>query len=69
MARTYLKQFREDNEIKSGEMAKRLGLSESYYSLIENGQRQKPMDITLVSRISAVTGMSIGEIVEMEETE
>lgn len=69
MARTYLKQFREDNEIKSGEMAKRLGLSESYYSLIENGQRQKPMDITLVSRISAVTGMSIGEIVEMEEAE
>lgn len=69
MARTYLKQFREDNDIKSGEMAKRLGLSESYYSLIENGQRQKPMDITLVSRISAVTGMSIGEIVEMEEAE
>ena len=66
MERSYLKKFREEHGIKAADMAKALGLSESYYSLIESGKRQKPMDITLVSRISVATGLSIGEIVEME---
>ena len=47
-------------------MAERLGLSESYYSQIENGKRQKNMDIALVAVISKVTGIPLQEIVEHE---
>lgn len=66
MQRTYLKKYREENGIKAVDMAKRLDLSESYYNQIENGNRQNPMDITLVSKISAVTGMTVSDIVELE---
>lgn len=66
MPRDYLIAYRNSNGIKAADMAKRLGLSESYYSQIENGKRQKKMDIALVSVISAVTGIPIAEIIERE---
>ena len=66
MPRDYLIDYRARNGIKAVDMAKRLGLSESYYSQIENGKRQKKMDIALVSVISAATGIPIAEIIEYE---
>ena len=66
MPRDYLIKYRVRNGIKAADMAKQLGLSESYYSQIENGKRQKNMDIALVSVISKVTGIPLQEIVEHE---
>lgn len=50
--REWLKTLRKDNNLTAAEMADKLGISESYYSLIENGERQKKMDIVLVTRIA-----------------
>ena len=49
------------------EMGEKLGISESYYLMIEQGKRQKRMDISMVSRIAAVTGKSEAEIIELEK--
>ena len=66
MPRDYLIDYRARNGIKAVDMAERLGLSESYYSQIENGNRQKKMDIALVVLISNVTGIPMQEIIERE---
>lgn len=66
MAREYLIAYRKEHGLKSADMAKRLDLSESYYSQIEKGNRQKKMDIALVALISNVTGMSMQEVIECE---
>lgn len=49
------------------DVATRLGISESYYCAIENGDRQKNMDITLVSGLSAILGVSVSRIVKLEK--
>ena len=67
MPRDYLIAYRKESGISAAEMAEKLGLSESYYSLIENGKRQKNMDITLAALISNVTGIPIQRIVEIEK--
>lgn len=67
MPRDYLIAYRKESGISATEMAEKLGLSESYYSLIENGKRQKNMDITLAALISNVTGIPIQRIVEIEK--
>ena len=69
MARTWLK----DARIKAGktmaDMGAELGISESYYSYIEAGERQKQMDLTLVAKLSKIFSISIQQIVEFEEGE
>ena len=44
-----------------------LGISESYYSMIERGERQQNLDITLAAKISCVFGVSLEYIVEQEQ--
>ena len=66
MPREYLIDYRNKHGLKSVEMAKMLDLSESYYNQIENGNRQKKMDIALVVLISNVTGIPMQEIIERE---
>lgn len=51
------------------EMSKKLGISESYYCLIENGERQKRMDISLLTKLSDILSIPISEIVKLEESE
>lgn len=49
-----------------GRMAELLGISESYYCLIENGKRQKRIDIFLLSRLSDVLEKPIIELIKLE---
>lgn len=64
--REWLKTLRKDNGLTAAELAEKLGISESYYCLIENGERQKKMDIVLVTRIAEVLNKSIVEIINLE---
>lgn len=48
------------------EMGEKLHISESYYCEIENGNRQKKMDIVLLSGLSTILGLSIADIVALE---
>lgn len=65
--RDWLKKCREENGITQAQMAKKLDISEGYYSYIESGDRQKRMDITLVSKLSTIFDLPIQRIVELEE--
>ena len=65
--RGWLREHREKEGITQAEMAKKLDISEGYYSYIESGDRQKRMDITLVSKLSAILGIPIQQIVKFEE--
>lgn len=65
--RKWLKVLREDKGLTMKEMGKKLGISESYYCSIENGTRQKKMDMTLAAGLSAVLSVPVAEIVRHEQ--
>ena len=50
------------------QMGDALNISESYYSMIENAERQKKMDITLVAKLSDVLKIQIVQIVAEENS-
>lgn len=67
--REWLKTARIDKRLTLREMGEKLGISESYYCSIENGSRQKRMDISLAFGISAILGIPISKIAEKEQQE
>ena len=64
--REWLTQSRKERNLTQKEMAKRMSCTEAYYSLIENGKRQNPMDLQTVWRLSKALGMTTKEIVDKE---
>ena len=48
------------------EMAKKLDLTESYYSRIEGGERQKKMDLLLVRKLASALDIPIEDIIRKE---
>lgn len=65
--REYLKALRLEAGFTLQDMADRFGISRQYYEMIESGDRQRKMDITLISKISDVFGIPMAEIVENEK--
>lgn len=65
--RLWLKDARTKKGLTMKDISSKLGISESYYCAIENGDRQKNMDITLVSGLSAALGISVSKIVKFEK--
>ena len=64
--REYLLALRKGKNLTQKELAQKLDVSESYYNQIENGERQKNMDISLVNRLSLVLEIPITTIIEHE---
>ena len=64
--REYLKLMRESMGLSLQDMADKIGISRQYYQLIENGERQKKMDITLVKSIATIFGVPLETIIEQE---
>ena len=67
--RDCLKEQREKAKKTQEEIAKELEISVSYYSLIEQGKRQTPMDLTLCMKLSKIFSIPILRIVDMETKE
>lgn len=65
--RKWLKELRETKGLKQADIAKKLDISESYYNLIENGERQKNLDLSIVIKLSEILGVSVEYIVEQEK--
>ena len=66
--REWLKNERIKNKLSMKQIAEKLDISEGYYCYIENGERQKNMDITLVAKLSSIFCIPIQQIVEFEQT-
>lgn len=64
--RTYLKKLREAKEMTQEQLANQLGVSANYYCMIENGDRQKNMDLRLASKIAETLHVPIDFIVAEE---
>ena len=64
--REWLKNLRVEKRLTMKEMAGKLGISESYYCSIENGDRQKKMDIVVAAALSAILEVPLAQIAELE---
>ena len=64
--RLWLKNLRIEKNLTMKELGSKLGISESYYCEIENGNRQKKMDATLIAGLSSALGVPMARILEME---
>ena len=67
--RDWMKEKRCECGLTMAQVAEKLGITESYYSMIEAGDRQKKMDIFLAEKISSVFGVPLDKISEFEKTE
>lgn len=67
MPRDYLKELREERNMSMQLVADRIGISRQYYQLIEAGERQKKMDITLVIALSNLFNVAPELIINQEQ--
>lgn len=64
--REYLRKLREEKGLTIRAAADAVGVSKSYYGMIEAGQRQGKMDITLASKIAGLFGVTLDYIMSAE---
>ena len=64
--REWLKRLRTERGLTMKQMGDKLGISESYYCSIENGIRQKKMDMMLISALSVALGIPMSDVVQYE---
>jgi len=67
--RKWLKEKRIEKGLTMAQLAEKLLITESYYSLIEAGERQKKMDVVIVVRLSKALDIPITDIIIMEAAE
>lgn len=65
--REYLKELRESSDMSQEDVAEEIHLSRGYYSRIENGERQKDLDLSLVLKLSKLFDVSVDYIIAEEE--
>ncbi len=64
--REYLKDLRIKQGFTQNDVADKLNILQSYYSMIENGERQQKMTIDLAQKLADVFDVSIEYIFEKE---
>jgi transcriptional regulator with XRE-family HTH domain len=65
--REYLKKLRKDKHLTQQNVADVLGISQNYYHCIENGERQKDLDLSIVMKLSELFGVTFEWIAEQEK--
>lgn len=58
--------MRELKGISQQNVAEEVGITRQYYQLIEAGERQQKMDITLIAKLSQVFGVPMNQIIDNE---
>lgn len=64
--REYLIEAREKAGLTQQDVANRIGISRQYYQMVETGERQKRMDLSIAGELSVVLNIPIAEIVQRE---
>ena len=64
--RVYLIDLRNKKGLTQLDISKSMGISESYYNLIEQGQRQKNMNIAILYGLSKALKVSVNTLVDNE---
>lgn len=66
MERTYLIRIRKQRGETQQAAADALGITRQYYALIEDGARQKRMDIVFAEKLSKHFGVPLNDIFDFE---
>ena len=66
--RVWLRDARIAKGMTMKQIADKLNISESYYCSIENGYRQRDMDISLAVKISETLEISVKQILQNEQS-
>ena len=64
--REYLIEARKKKGLTQQNVADAVGVSRQYYNMIENGERQQQMDITLATKLAEALEMELIDIVQAE---
>lgn len=65
--RVWLKNIRLMNNETQLSLANKLDISESYYNMIENGERKKDLDLSMVVKLAELFNVSVEWIAEQEK--
>jgi transcriptional regulator with XRE-family HTH domain len=65
--REYLKNLRINSNMTMQDVADAFGITKQYYEMIESGDRQKKMDVTLLAKISSLFNVPIERIAMYEQ--
>lgn len=65
--REYMRLQRLKIGLKQTEIAEAAGISKSYYSDIERGNRQKNIDIAILAKLAVPLRLTISDMIEFEE--
>jgi transcriptional regulator with XRE-family HTH domain len=64
--REWLKEKRQAAGLTMAQMAEKIGVTESAYSKIESGERQKRMDIEIARLLASAFGVTVDDIATFE---
>lgn len=67
--RKWLKNLRNQHKYSQQNVAEYLGITRQYYRLIETGERQKDLNLSLINKIAELFNVSVEYIVEQESKE
>lgn len=62
----WLKQKRTEQRLTGAELAQKVGISESYYFLIESGKRQNPMTASVIAGFAKALNIDQAKILDWE---
>lgn len=65
--REWLKNLRKKHNVSQQDVAESLHKTRQYVNLIENGERQKDLDLSLVIKLAKIFDVSVDYIIAEEE--
>ena len=64
--RNYLVELRSQKGLSQQDVADKLGITRQYYQMIETGERQKDLDLSLAGGLAVLLGVTIMDIERYE---
>ena len=66
--RTWLIELRERHNLTQADVAKKLNMTQGYYSLIEKGERQADLNLSIAEKLSKMFNISLKKISDFEKS-
>lgn len=64
--RDFLRDLRKERKLSQDDIAKRMGLTQSFYSMIETGERVELMTIEMAIKLANVLGIDSADLIIRE---
>lgn len=64
--REFLRDLRKERKLSQDDIAKRMGLTQSFYSMIETGERVELMTIEMAIKLANVLGIDSADLIIRE---